>query len=487
MIRKIVHIVVVLFVVGSVYAQQTINCYAPSFKGQIASLVTFEDYISYEYKILDRGIVDEEGHITFEADPKKGMKALIQIQDKSGVIYLDPNTPSYNVSFPQEVENVQKLNGNTVRLIFDKLPKDDLNTLILEFNLRFDYFLYGDTARIMLTASQSKVFQDSLANFTSKTFKIYKDIDNPYFKDYFKYSIASVALFSDRTEPAKNKYVVFETFIKGNPILYHNDAYMAFIKDFYSDALSDVILFDRDKIVFAINNLASRSALDEAMSAHYYLKNDEFREFIMVNGLLEGYHTTFFDRENMQIILRKIVADPVSEKHAKMAKNVLEFQNKLIVGSDAPLFSWEEKNGETVNLRSLRGKHVYLQFWASWNKQSVQEMLIMKKLNEKYSKYVTFVSISLDADPKAYRDFLEHSTNGMNWHFGHYNGDAKILDDYNLRNVPVYFLIDDQGKLKQSPALSPSPNGVYKSIDESFFYLMKKLEPKSNVQIGGRN
>lgn len=476
-----------LLVSLSSFAQQTIECYAPSFKGQIASLVTFEDYVSYEYKILDRGIVDEKGYITFETDPKKGMKAIIQIQDKSGVIYLDPKTPKYKVSFPLEVENVQKLNGNTVRLIFDNLPKNDLNTLILEFNLRFDYFLYGDTSRVLLTASQSKTFQDSLANFTSRTFKLYKDVDNPYFKDYFKYSIASIALYSNKTDPGKNKYIIFETFIKNNPILYHNDAYMSFIKDFYLDALSDVILFDRDKIVFAINKLSSRSALDEAMSAPYYLKNDEFRELIMVNALLEAYHTTYFDRNNMQVILKKIIEDPISEVHASIARNVLKYENKLLIGSDAPLFSWTERNGETVNLRSLRGRHVYLQFWASWNKPSLQEMLIIKQLKEKYGKYVTFVSISLDADPKAYEEFVQHNTKGMDWHFGYYNGDSKILDDYNLRNVPIYFFIDDKGKIKQAPALTPSPNGTYKSIDETFFYLKQKLEPKADFHIGGRN
>ena len=223
------------------------------------------------------------------------------------------------------------------------------------------------------------------------------------------------------------------------------------------------------------------------MATHYYVKNDEFRELIMINALAEGYHTTFFDRENMQVILRKIIEDPVSDKHSKIAKQVLNFQNKLVIGSEAPLFSWEEQNGESVNLRDLRGKHVYLQFWASWNKPSLQEMLIMKQLQEKYSKYVTFVSISLDAEPDSYIDFVRNSTKGMNWHFGHYNGDSQILDDYNLRNVPIYFFIDDKGRIKQAPALTPSPNGTYKSIDETFFYLKKKLEPKAEFQIGGRN
>lgn len=478
------HIILILFFANTFYGQQKIECYAPSFKGQIASLVTFTDYISYEYKTLDRGIVDENGNITFTVDPKDGLKAIIQIQDKSGVIYLDPKTPKYKVSFPLEVENVQKLNGNTVRLIFDTPGKDDLNTLILEFNLRLDYFLYGDTLKIQRMVSQSKEFQDSLAEFTAKTFEVYKDIDNPYFMDYFKYNIASVALFSNKSDPAKNKYIIFETFIKSKPILYHNDAYMTFIKEFYQEAFSDITLLDRDKVTFAINKLASRKQLDDVMSNHYYLKNDVFREFIMVNALMEAYHTSYFSRDGIQDILRTIIKDPVDPAHAKIAKNVLDFQNKLQVGSEAPLFSWEEPSGETVNLRSLRGKHVYLQFFASWNKPSLQEILIMKQLKEKYGKYVTFVSISLDASSKAYQEFLQHNGSDLDWHLGYYNGDSKILDDYSLRNVPIYFYIDDKGRIVQAPARMPSPSGTYQSIDETFFYLKKKLEPKEEFKVG---
>lgn len=466
------------------FGQQKIKCYAPSFKGQIASLVTYEDYISYKLKVLDREIVDEEGYVNFEVSPEKGLRAMIQIQDKSGTIYLDPNTPSYQVSFPMAIENVQKLTGNTVRLVFDALPKDDLNTLILEFNLRLDYFLYGDTLKVQRLMAQNQAFRDSLSEFTKKTFDLYKEVDNPYFKNYFKYSIARVALFSDRQEPAKSKYITFETFIKGNPILYHNDAYMEFIKDFYKDALSDITLLDRDKVTFAINNMGSREQLDQVMATHYYLKNDRFRELIMINALQEGFNTTFFSRENIQQILQVIAKNPVDPDQGKMARNVLSDQDKLIPGTEAPLFSWNSMNGEKVNLRELRGKYVYLQFWASWNKPSLQDMIIIRQLKEKYDKYVTFVSISLDGSEEDYNKFMTTNKGSNDWYFGYYNGDSKLLDDYNLRNVPIYFLIDDKGRIEQSPALSPSPNGIYKSIDETFFYLKKKLEPKPEFNTG---
>lgn len=463
-----------------------INCYAPQFKDQIAQLVTYKDYISYETKVLDKGIVDKEGNISFHCDPKKGFKAMIQIQDKSATIYIDPNTPKYTVSFPYRHENVQKLTGNTVRLVFDSLPDNDLNTLILEFNLRLDYFLYGDTVKVQSLMLQNAEFRDSLSAFTQNIYKEYKDIDNRYFKNYFKYSIASVALFSDRQEPDKNKFIVFETFIKAKPILAHNDAYMYFIQDFYEDVLSDISVVNRDKATFAINNAGSREKLDLAMSQHYYLANREFREFIMLNALQEAYHSTYFDHNNIRFILDLISQNSEYSNHADIAKNILRVQEKLAPGTEAPPLEWIEASGDTTSLKSLRGKYVYIMFWASWNKPSIQEMMVIKQLQEKYEKYVDFVCISVDHSKEDYNQFIKANSKMYDWHFGHYNGDAQLLDDYAVRNVPYYILVDMKGNIEQSPAYGPSPNGSYKSIDETFHYIKVRLEPKQDFKVGQR-
>ncbi len=480
----VTYCLLIISVLGFSQGNTVINCFAPQFKGQIAQLITYKDYISYETKVLDKGIVNENGNISFQCDPQKGFKAMIQIQDKSATIYIDPNTPKYTVSFPYRHENVQKLTGNTVRLVFDSLPDNDLNTLILEFNLRLDYFLYGDTSKVQRVMLQNQEFRDSLSAFTESIFKEYKDIDNHYFKNYYKYSIASVALFSNRQEPDKNKYIIFETFIKAKPILPHNDAYMYFIQDFYENVLSDISIVNRDKATFAINNVASREKLDLAMSQHYYLANDQFREFIMLNALQEAYHSTYFSSQNIRFILNLIANNSKYPSHSEIARNILRVQEKLAPGTKAPNFSWIEPNGDTTSLKSLRGKYVYLMFWASWNKPSIQEMIVVQQLQEKYKKYVDFVSISLDYSKEDYNKFVAANSKIYNWHFGHYNGDAQLLDDYSIRNVPYYILVDMQGNIEQSPAYSPSPNGTYKSIDETFHYIKVRLEPKTNVRIG---
>lgn len=472
----------------SAQVENTIHCYAPHFKGQIARLYTYEDYISYELKELDQGYIDSTGLVVFKTKIKRGTKASIHIQDKAGIIYLDPATEDYYVSFPKEQDYVQKLNGNTVRLVFDDLSNNDLNMLIMDFNIRFDYFLYGDSIKMQRLLARGTEFQDSLTDFAKTIFKNYEGVNNRYFKNHVKYNIAKIALFSNRKEPEINKLKVFESFIKAQPILYHNEAYMVFIKDFYKDLLSDISIIDRDKATTAVNTLVSVNRLHEVMAMHYYLRNVTFRELIMLNSLDEAYYSSFYNRENVQLFLKTIANNGSDEKHRTIAKNILKLQNKMKVGNKAPNFSWIDNKGVTKELKNFEGKYVYLSFWASWNKPSVRDQMMLAQMKEKYEKYIKFISISLDANQKDFEIFMYKNRKvKFNWEFGHYNGDSKILLDYNLRSVPSYFLITPDGYLQQSPAMSPSPNGSLKSIDETFFSIKKKLEPKNTFQIGGKS
>ncbi len=473
------------FFMNGVIGQTTITCTAPAFVNQRAILYTIGDYFSYRLQPLQVQPVAENGRCTFTVDAKQGYKAFIQIQDKRGYIYIDPNTPNYTVYFPNELEEdvVKRFNNNTVRMVFDQLPKDDLNTLVMEFNLRFDYFLYGDSLKIQRLMLQNQAFRDSLTEFTKNTFEYYKDVNNRYFNDYMKYTIASLALFSDREEPAKNKYILFESFIKGQPILYHNDAYLNFIMDFYKNVLSDPNMVERDRVTFAINNLNDLKKLHEALEGNYYLRHPVFREFILLNGFKEAYHTTYFNRHNMQEMLLEIGKKSTIEEHKKIAKNILYQQTRLLPGAKSPDFSLTNWQNQKINLDTLKGKYIYLNFWATWNGPSVQDLLVIKMLEEKYGKYVHFVSVSLDEDVNEYKKFVAKRKD-LTWHICHYEGDGGLLNNFDIQSIPMYVLIDDKGNLEQLPALAPSPSGTGKSIDETLHYIKRKLEPQSTIRVG---
>jgi len=50
-----------------------------------------------------------------------------------------------------------------------------------------------------------------------------------------------------------------------------------------------------------------------------------------------------------------------------------------------------------------------------------------------------------------------------------------IWENYGIENFSQFVLIDAAGYIVASPALGPTPNGQYETIDKTFYYLKKKI------------
>jgi peroxiredoxin len=61
-----------------------------------------------------------------------------------------------------------------------------------------------------------------------------------------------------------------------------------------------------------------------------------------------------------------------------------ENAGKPVVGDEAPNFTLTNLQGEEVDLKSLRGKAVMINFWGTWCPPCRSEMPAMQKMYEKY-------------------------------------------------------------------------------------------------------
>ena len=70
-----------------------------------------------------------------------------------------------------------------------------------------------------------------------------------------------------------------------------------------------------------------------------------------------------------------------------------------LVGNRAPEFSLKQRDGKVVNLRDLRGKVVFLNFWATWCAPCRNEMPAMEVLHRKMKdRNFAMLAISGDQD-----------------------------------------------------------------------------------------
>ncbi len=146
----------------------------------------------------------------------------------------------------------------------------------------------------------------------------------------------------------------------------------------------------------------------------------------------------------------------------KRAKKVYKFKSFLVKnlgkGTEAPDFSYpyEDPKGKKYTLKSLRGKYLYIKFWATWCGYCKREAPYFKKLAKKYKgKNIDFVSISLDKErsKKVWKKMIAKSHNTIELFSKIDKGFKKT---YKLQDLPRFMLIDPQGKIIDADAPAPS-------------------------------
>ena len=105
-------------------------------------------------------------------------------------------------------------------------------------------------------------------------------------------------------------------------------------------------------------------------------------------------------------------------------------------------FSLDTIEGKKVELASLKGKVVFLDFWASWCPPCRASLPAVKKLYEKYSASKDFVLIGINMEnlEKA-RQHAERS--GVKYVSA--VGDDATIRRYGVRGIPTFILINRKG------------------------------------------
>ncbi|HET9212236.1 MAG TPA: TlpA disulfide reductase family protein [Thermoanaerobaculia bacterium] len=118
----------------------------------------------------------------------------------------------------------------------------------------------------------------------------------------------------------------------------------------------------------------------------------------------------------------------------------------LKIGDPVPSFSLQTLDGKTLDIASLKGKVVLLDFWATWCGPCRQAMPELKTLLQKNSgKPLVVVSVSADQDRQAPAEFAR--ANGMTW-VQAWDGTGKVIGGvFGVRGLPSYVVIDADGRI----------------------------------------
>ncbi len=160
-----------------------------------------------------------------------------------------------------------------------------------------------------------------------------------------------------------------------------------------------------------------------------------------VNYIDKNKNFTFMDSVTQKLV----AAYPNEPNIRKMAEDV-EKMRKLSIGMVAPEIALPGTDGEVVNLSSLRGYYVLVDFWAEWCKPCRLENPNIVRAYKKYnSRGFEIFGVSLDKTKVKWMKAI--NDDGLTWtHVSDLQGwkseGAKI---YNVSSIPASFLLDKDG------------------------------------------
>ena len=161
----------------------------------------------------------------------------------------------------------------------------------------------------------------------------------------------------------------------------------------------------------------------------------------------------------------------ITECPYDLYSNVLRFSYNeakgLVIGTKAPDFELTDINGKTVRLSDFEGKVVYMDFWATWCAPCRRYLPHSQALPDNFPKdEVVFLYISLDDSNSDWENYVKshglHGTHvcaksGHGYH-------SKIAELYKVKSLPAYFLIDQEGRIAESPAANPASSKITEQI-----------------------
>ncbi|QMU28755.1 TlpA family protein disulfide reductase [Adhaeribacter radiodurans] len=155
---------------------------------------------------------------------------------------------------------------------------------------------------------------------------------------------------------------------------------------------------------------------------------------------LTGLHTEVIGQVQRIILATGFIKPKVEEIN----------ENTTPGGSSAPTlvadynFHLRSLTGEEASLESLRGKVIFMNFWATWCPPCIAEMPNIQSLYEKvHSDNIAFVMISLDQDPAKAQKFIKK----RNFTFPVYTPNGPLPAAYETQVIPTTFVISPEGQI----------------------------------------
>lgn len=439
----------------------------------LVRVYVYEDLITYKRTQIQQADIKEDSTFSLQIQIEETQLIELAYNMVAGTLFVEPEK-TYQLHLSADTRFLPYIDatimGGNLLVKFDHVDTAELNYKIARFDRYYDYFCinYGE----FLYTNMTQEHYDSLVNMLKVRFP---DNYNPlnYYSTYIHYRYAEL----DRMFYSKNKLKIYNQYLTDNYIHYNNIAYMEFFNNFFDKYLYGTSKYIEKSMLYNnINNKRNSYRLLDALGKDPILVNEVIREMVLIKGLGEIYGNDEFSQENILFLLNQMTNATKFVQHKQMAENQIKQLTKLRPGSVAPNFEVKDVYRVKVTLDDYKGKYVFIHFFATYNVESIREMLILKDMYAHLKDSLEIVSVMLDFEYSKLYHFVNEYKD-FDWTFVHCDGNFAMIDSYDAYSLPMGVLIDAKGKIIACPTKSVS-DGLLMQI----YTLFPAMEEKNKLE-----
>ena len=472
------------FIVNQLAASEVVlTVLAPGYSNKKISVWVEDDLFTGHRSLIDTRIITNDKAV-FKVNVREISLVRITLDYQYGLILTEPGN-NYTVVFPvpKDRSELSLAGKSRVQLIFNDLNDKDINYKLSVFNAQIDGFIYDNFSNELVNSDSTLAVDTLLENSPNDGFAINRYSERKMLMkvDEFRNRIDSIYSNADTYFTAYRKFVfadleyslgekrrkVYDKFLEKANVDYNNVEFVKFFKTFYGDFFDFYSYYPHsEKLIAALESAHQITSLLELIKGDTLTGSEEMQWLILQNGLYDLYPNTSRWKNVIIGLLEDLKDENPYPEQRLIAAHMIEKLVKGKRGTRVPEMKYLNANGDTMNLSDLNGKMVYIQFFASWNTSAIAEMELISDLRKRYGNLVEFVSISIDEDFSDFALFVSNNKE-FKWEFGWIGEDAALWKDFEIAHLPLFYLIDEQGKIISWPALWPS-TGI-----ESIFHKTK--------------
>lgn len=439
--RIVSQILVLLFTFQNLQAQITISGqikYAPDSTEVL--IYYFNDIIRTEVKVIGNSVLDESGIFDYHSELKQKTFGHIKIGDHFQDVFLCPGD---TITLYSEYNNFDE------KLYLKSKYQSEQDYLWNEAELNF-----SDKIKPPKTFKNGVLYKLQIEKIESENIALYNkyvhSFKDSYFKDY-------------KREELKHKYIYYKSIYIAN-----NKEESSITKDYFNflDSIdfNTTLLFNNSYYLSSINlylyikygrfipnsknfdNL-SKEGKREVMLSSYNIRKTMLKNEVRDLMLSEYVKVNLQDVKTDSIFVKSILEDYYSTcTNKEYVKYIRDLNTKISKqnGSIIPNYTFQNIYGEKVNLHSLKGKYIYIDFWASWCYPCKVYLKDYPALKAKHANRndIVYLFINVMDDKNKWTEYVLNNPNyGTNW-FADEKTTKLIRSNFDLDAIPRYMIID---------------------------------------------